>query len=105
MRAFYRDDHKLICATDGRHELYDLGVDPAESNDLYEAKAALGEEMMRGLLDFGGTLARRAEAAESPELTEEERRRLEALGYLGGGEDDDDTEIAAGEAGECGFGS
>jgi len=103
MRAFYRDDHKLICATDGRHELYDLGADPAENSDLYATEVSRGEEMMRGLIEFGETLATRTEAAESPELTEEERRRLEALGYLGGG-DGDDPEIAADEAGGCGFG-
>jgi arylsulfatase A-like enzyme len=103
MRAFYRNESKLICATDGRHELYDLLSDPAERTDLYASDQELGAEMLGRLLEFSASLTPGEEAAPSAALSDEERRRLEALGYLGSGGEGAEPEVDPSRQTICGF--
>jgi arylsulfatase A-like enzyme len=66
--------------TDGRASLYDLSRDPHEQNDLGE------EKPLRVLLyrERANELTRSlASAAPTEELSDEDRARLRALGYLG----------------------
>jgi arylsulfatase A-like enzyme len=52
-KAIRKDGYKLIYyVDDGRIELYDLAVDPAEMEDLAAHAAELGETMKRELLDW-----------------------------------------------------
>ncbi len=82
LTAFFVGDHKLIWASDGRHELYDLAQDPEELVDL----AATDPERLAALLDQLGQAVHSLDAfpydeAREPELSREQQERLEALGY------------------------
>ncbi len=72
---------KLIHATDGNHEFYDLRQDPDELNNRYaespEELRPLEELLTRWLASF-----RAKEKREAPELDEDIKKRLEGLGYL-----------------------
>ena len=100
LRALYRDRYKLLCSTDGKHELYDLDSDPGELEDLSAARPDLSAGMLDDLLELGSTLQVAAAGAEV-ELSEEEKRRLVALGYLDDAPEPGALEVATGSG--CGF--
>lgn len=79
LRVLFEGDHKFIFGP--RPELFDLGSDPRELDNLVDSKPEKASEMKATLEDF---LA--GNAAEEPlqpgTVDEESRRRLEALGYL-----------------------
>jgi choline-sulfatase len=62
-----------------RHELYDLREDPRERNDLREREPAIAAQLAAELARW--RLATPAAAATSP-VSPEDRKRLEALGYV-----------------------
>jgi arylsulfatase A-like enzyme len=66
--------------TDGAH-LWNLEADPEERRDL-AGRGLPVEAELSALLDRWLKARRKAPAAESRELSEEERKKLEALGYL-----------------------
>ena len=78
-------NHKLIWdSRTGKKELYNLTADPKETNDLSEedsfTKGYLEQKLftwLRAQEHMRGNTA----APEGVEMTEEERRRLESLGY------------------------
>ncbi|MFW6012126.1 MAG: sulfatase [bacterium] len=83
------DDVKLILDFEGsRRELYDLREDPAEKTNLATERAELAEELERRLKRLVGANRRlhedfaQGEGPESDVLSPEERKRLEALGYV-----------------------
>ena len=93
LRAYYSDPYKLIWTSDGRHELYDLSVDPHELHNL----AAEDEPRVRQLIDELNSvfdIRRRGMPSTLPDGDDdaagEELRRMEALGYAAPGEEDDD---------------
>ena len=83
LRAHYRDRHKLIWSSDGRHELFDRVADPREQNDLRDADSRLFREMIDSLEAQVSTLNHPPDAGELPEMGDDMRRRLTALGYVG----------------------
>jgi hypothetical protein len=84
-RGVVWNEHKLIDARDP--ELYDLGNDPGETDNLVESdadrvadlQAKMGEMLARGSLGWG----------EERSLASGERQMLEALGYVEGSLGDD----------------
>ena len=78
-------ESKLHWGSDGRLELYDLSVDPLEEQDL-SAERPEATDALRQRLDGFVRGMRHCDPkalAEVPEPTSpEERRLLEALGYL-----------------------
>ncbi|MCB9916324.1 MAG: sulfatase [Planctomycetes bacterium] len=78
----------LVPEADGaeRAELYDLEADPGEARDLAATEPARAAEL-RAELDAARALLRARARGEAVELSPDERRRLEALGYLGAGDD------------------
>jgi arylsulfatase A-like enzyme len=75
-------DHKLIWASDGRHELYDLRVDPEETNNLIQERPGVRAELMEQLQDWQKGLKKAVHEASAPEFDDQVRTRLRALGYL-----------------------
>jgi arylsulfatase A-like enzyme len=81
LRAVRRRSHKLIINTKlGTHELYDLSVDPTETQNLAEALPDLTRELTALLDDFD---RRDPDPERKPEfeIDEATRARLRALGY------------------------
>jgi hypothetical protein len=73
---------KWIASSDGRDELYDLSRDPGESRDLSTARPEAAERL-RALLDERLSSGPDHEDAPlAPPVGDEERRELEALGYV-----------------------
>jgi arylsulfatase A-like enzyme len=67
-------------------ELYDLGNDPDERENVSQEEGELAERMRgfaRARLAECEAIAMEASSGNEPELDEETRRRLEALGYVG----------------------
>jgi len=92
LRAIQRDGRRLIWSSNGRHEFYDLTVDPGETRNLY-GREGFTEEVERylGLLErtvegFGGEgFPGPSPAASEPSLgvgDPETREALRALGYV-----------------------
>ncbi len=80
LRALVRDDGmKAIWASDGRHEAYDLRVDPGEAENLWPSAAA--EALLAELEERFGT-AEDAAQAPPPAADTAVRNALESLGYL-----------------------
>jgi len=86
LRAVYQGQYKYIWASDGRHELYDLAADPDELRNLITIKSNLAEKLAKIHDDWVVSFkpGKRVPLQDRP-LTEEERRRLESLGYIGSG--------------------
>jgi arylsulfatase A-like enzyme len=81
LQAVRRGSHKLIINTKlGTHELYDLSVDPTETQNLAEALPDLTRELTALLDDFD---RRDPDPERKPEfeIDEATRARLRALGY------------------------
>jgi arylsulfatase A-like enzyme len=66
--------------SDGQAYLYDLEADPQEQRDLAASNPALTQQHRMRLNELSQALA--AEASPHRELSEEEKGRLRALGYL-----------------------
>ncbi len=87
-RALRDERWKLVLASDGRAELYDIEQDSGETNDLSAIHPAIVEAMCRRLderLDeLGGDTQERwsRQAAERSDLSAQMRERLAAFGYL-----------------------
>jgi len=83
LRAYRSGAYKLIWASDGRHELYDIAADPGELVNLYTTDAARARALLSELDGFLAKLQQWQPSAEEPEhrLTPEERARLAGLGY------------------------
>ncbi|MFQ5805780.1 MAG: sulfatase, partial [Phycisphaerae bacterium] len=94
-KAFVLAGWKLLAHTDeGRCELYNLDDDPTEQHDLgqqyprrvAELKRVLELQMAENRALGAGVKVRHGE------VSEEELRRFQALGYLGGDDEDDEEE-------------
>jgi hypothetical protein len=70
---------KYIRAEDGPDELYDLRADPGETRNLRAERPEVAAELGAAL---DRHIAARSSAAAQPELSDEQRRALEALGYV-----------------------
>lgn len=72
-----------------RHELFNLEVDPQETVDLTTEQdiTAMGGRMWR-ILDEARRLKASQPNLHSEQLTPEQRKRLQEIGYLGGGDED-----------------
>ena len=82
MRSLTRDDWKLIETTlpQPRVELYRLSDDPGEQRDLVHEEPRVASEMLDHLRTFVESLP--VGHGGLVELTEYEKARLRALGYL-----------------------
>lgn len=84
LRAIERDRKKLIYASDQRHELYDLAVDPHETRNIFSREpelAAALTDSLRQMLER----TRRPAAARSAgaPFSEQQKELLKSLGYTG----------------------
>jgi len=71
-----KNDWKYITNNEDIHELYDLSIDPTESNNLFEVNKSISSEMQTALNNLN-----------IPEINKQEidielRDQLEALGYI-----------------------
>jgi arylsulfatase A-like enzyme len=88
LRSIESDGYKFIWAQDGRHELYDLTVDPEELTNRFEQepeRARALENRLEAWLDsFEHFNPARRQPIEAPGLPPDVMERLESLGYVGG---------------------
>ena len=83
--VLYRDELKYIHSSDGRHELYDLAIDPAEATNLLDVSPELGPgwiERIAAARPAADPDRTRAEPTETEPLSPEELEQLRALGYI-----------------------
>jgi arylsulfatase A-like enzyme len=85
LRTLVVDSNKFVWGSDGRNGLYDLSTDPLEARNLISNEPRLATDLEHELSGVEETLAR-CDAKTLPNglggLSQEQRRRLEALGYL-----------------------
>ena len=82
-RSVVRGRYKLIATRPGGNELYDLVSDPGERHDLASEEPELVEELLRASEDLRSSARRWDGERTTLEVSDEEVRRLEELGYLG----------------------
>jgi arylsulfatase A-like enzyme len=81
LRSVRSGRNKLIMQVPtGQTELYDLAVNPAETRDFAEERPELVDALAA---EIAGFMASAREPQMAPELTDDEKERLQALGYLG----------------------
>ena len=80
-RAIYDGDLKLIIDSSGRHELYNLALDPDEMDNLMLKDAAGFKRLIGADAAFAERNRFRGEPALPGQLTELERAELGVLGY------------------------
>jgi arylsulfatase A-like enzyme len=79
--AIYEGRYKLIRSSDGKHELYDLRVDPKEEHNLFVERADDAALLMRRLESLQAEGASGASTKPARPLTTDELKALRDLGY------------------------
>ena len=86
-RAVFHDRWKLILASGGRFELYDLRTDPGETRNLVASHqpivASMAGQVGRWLGSFKRFDPSQATSPKDRRLDDEQRQRLRDLGYVG----------------------
>lgn len=83
LRSIRAGGLKLVWASDGRHELYDLAADPWEAHNLIAERADAAGRLESDLKQaLAGLKGAHGGAGTGPELDENTRRELRALGYV-----------------------
>jgi arylsulfatase A-like enzyme len=83
LKSLRRGGLKLVWASDGRHELYDLSTDPWETRNLIAERAEAARAMEGDLSRLAAMFKPATGApADGSSLDENTRRELRALGYL-----------------------
>ena len=81
-RMLRGDRYKFLWKSDGRHELYDLLEDPAESVNLVATHPEIAAELEEKLNAWHASLSAQENSAESAEYDELVMSRLRELGYV-----------------------
>ncbi|MBN1825680.1 MAG: sulfatase [Candidatus Eisenbacteria bacterium] len=84
IRAVVETPWKLIAWDDGEKKLFRLDGDPGEERDRLDEEPERAKRLA-ALLEGRGVAAAFGDSSETPELPEEHREMLRALGYIGGG--------------------
>ena len=88
--VLYSGSYKFIRSTDGRHELYDLEADPREQNNLFRTGDERSGAFLFQVDDLRDKADRGVVELNPVELDEAQMERLKALGYVDGGDGDDE---------------
>jgi arylsulfatase A-like enzyme len=75
--------YKYIQSSDGKSELYDLQNDWQETTNLLDREPDVAKEMQASLQVYFDSRPRFTTESDQPPLTEEQVRKLKALGYVG----------------------
>ena len=81
--AIYDWPYKYIFSSDGKHELFNLEADQGESSNLLESEPGVAARLDKRLSEFMTSRQHSDEIVEQPPLSDEERKRLKSLGYIG----------------------
>jgi arylsulfatase len=81
-RAVIDWPYKYIRSSDGDNELFDLSVDPAESNNLHDSEVEAVRSLYRTLTDFRQGRRQADTQVEQAPMTPAEIEQLRALGYI-----------------------
>ena len=80
-RAVIDWPYKVIQSSDGAHELYDLSVDIAESNNLYATEVDVANRLLTTLTEFQRTHPRADARVRQKPFSPDEIEQLKVLGY------------------------
>jgi arylsulfatase A-like enzyme len=81
--AIYDWPYKYIHSTDGRAELYHLEYDEREAVNLVDKDRDRAQQMLTALRAYVDSRPTFEEFIKQPPLSEEERKKLKSLGYIG----------------------
>lgn len=91
LRAFQYGDFKLIWSNDGDHELYEVKVDPLETNDLFESEPERAQELLAELETFVQLMQEPVEhSGARGSLDPAYLQMLKDLGYISDEDEDED---------------
>lgn len=81
-QAVFDGPYKYIHSSDGRSELYQLELDPAEAHDLVEFEPEVATRLAERLEAYILERGREEDYAEPSPISPEQAERLRALGYI-----------------------
>ena len=81
-RAIFSQPYKLISSTKGKRELFNLELDPDETNNLYSSNADVARQLEIALEEWLQQTASDASRIADQEMSEATQQRLRALGYI-----------------------
>ena len=81
LQAIRTTDYKFVRGSDGLRELYDLGVDPGETENVADARPSVTDDL-ESTLDEWLSSFEHADVDESVTISGDRKDRLEQLGYL-----------------------
>jgi len=81
-RAIFDGDLKFLWNSKGHHQLFDLGDDPVEKNNLVKRQRARAENMLLRLKSYMAKLPGPGPAAPVQQLDEHTKKALKSLGYV-----------------------
>jgi len=82
LKMIRADHHKYIWASDGRHELYDLQVDPDEARNVVAEYREIAKDLEQRLTEWRASFEIATLLDEVPEFDKTVKERLRELGYL-----------------------
>ncbi|NIC00387.1 sulfatase [Halobacterium sp. R2-5] len=81
LQAIRTEEYKLVRGSDGSRELYDVGADVGETENVVGEASAVADDLESTLDDWLASF-KRAATDESVTISEDRKERLEQLGYL-----------------------
>jgi arylsulfatase A-like enzyme len=82
LKMIRTERHKLIWASDGIHELYDMLLDPDETQNIVNQRPEIADNLHQRLREWRQNSESATPVGEAPEFDDETKARLRALGYL-----------------------
>jgi arylsulfatase A-like enzyme len=82
LKMIRTERHKFIWASDGKHELYDILLDPDETHNIVNQHPETAQDLHQRLSVWRRGSQPATASTKAPEFNDETKARLRALGYL-----------------------
>jgi arylsulfatase A-like enzyme len=82
LKMIRTERYKFIWASDSKHELYDILLDPDETHNIVNQRPEIAQDLHQRLTEWRNSSEAAAPSGKTPEFDDETKARLRALGYL-----------------------
>lgn len=82
-RAIFEGNYKFLWNEEGKHQLFDLGNDPGENDNLVEKETKIAKQMLMNMEQYLAALPKPLPSPSEQQIDEETKKALQSLGYIG----------------------